>query len=324
MATLWCTALRACFSAFERLGLDNRRIREAAGIDDEVLADPDARVPFDRAGRIWPAAQEQWRKPGLGLHAGAALPDGSYGLLEFVFASSATVRNGLASVARAFGFVSGGQTTMEYLEKDAGYLVYGGMMPEQVRDYALTGMTRLIARYGTSPSRVGFAGPALEEVATYRELLGCDVSFEQARNQIVVGPAALETPLPIRYQTLRHVLDREVDRLHEAVERDLVDDVRGTIALLLRDGTPRLDDVARRMALSRRTLQRRLEERGRSLRELIEDVRRELGIRYVKNGELGVGEIAHLLGYADPPTFTHAFKRWTGMSPSQARRGNRA
>ncbi len=73
---LWSTALRASFAGFAALGLDVERIREGVGIARDVLDDPDARVSIARSTLSWKLAQEQWQKPGLGLHAGAAVPFG--------------------------------------------------------------------------------------------------------------------------------------------------------------------------------------------------------------------------------------------------------
>jgi AraC-like DNA-binding protein len=96
--------------------------------------------------------------------------------------------------------------------------------------------------------------------------------------------------------------------------------VRVEVAAHLPGGTPRLAGVAARLAMGPRTLQRRLHRRGWTFRSLTEDVRRERGIHHVAEGRLAVGEIAYLLGYADPPSFTRAYARWTGTSPSEARR----
>ncbi|MDZ7802246.1 MAG: AraC family transcriptional regulator ligand-binding domain-containing protein [Trueperaceae bacterium] len=312
-------ALRACLSAFTALGLDDDRIRREAGIDAAALADPDARIPLSATARIWPAAQVQWAKPGLGLHAGEALPEGAQGLLEYVFASADTVRAGLAAIAHAFPVVSGGHTTLVY-DLDAGALCYGGSIPEQVRDYALTGLARMTGRYGARPIRAELAGPPFDAPARYVNALGCDVHFDAPRNRLAYAGDVLDQPLPGRYRGLQPLLRREVARLRSGMDRDFVDVVRAEIATHLPGGTPRLADVAARLAMGTRTLQRRLHRRGWAFRSLTEDVRRERGIHHVAEARLAVGEIAYLLGYADPPSFTRAYTRWTGAPPSRARR----
>jgi AraC-like DNA-binding protein len=119
------------------------------------------------------------------------------------------------------------------------------------------------------------------------------------------------------------MVEREVGWLTETLDHDLLDQARCSIALLLPRGTPALAAVSRRLGIGERTLQRRLKERGTSLRGLVDEVRRELAVRHLESDRLAIGEIAYLLGYADPPAFAHAFKRWTGRSPSEARRRDR-
>lgn len=74
------------------------------------------------------------------------------------------------------------------------------------------------------------------------------------------------------------------------------------------------------MSVSQRTLQRRLAEEGTSVRALVETTRADLATEYLRGGRLRVAEIAYLLGYSEPSTFTTAFKRWRGVAPSRARK----
>jgi AraC-like DNA-binding protein len=74
------------------------------------------------------------------------------------------------------------------------------------------------------------------------------------------------------------------------------------------------------MNWSPRTIQRKLTLEGTSFKELLEDVRKNLSLEYLQSTDLSVENIALRLGYADAPSFSHAFKRWTGQSPRSARR----
>jgi AraC-like DNA-binding protein len=78
--------------------------------------------------------------------------------------------------------------------------------------------------------------------------------------------------------------------------------------------------VSERMHMSERSLQRRLAQEAISFDALLDDVRRTLALRYLTEPKLAVAEVAYLLGYSEPSPFHRAFKRWTGMTPSEARR----
>jgi AraC-like DNA-binding protein len=97
--------------------------------------------------------------------------------------------------------------------------------------------------------------------------------------------------------------------------------VREAIRAFLQEGAPQLGDVARGLHVSLRTLQRRLTEHGTSFQDEVDTVRRELAFQYLKDANLGVSQVAFLLGYSELSTFDRAFKRWTGMTPRIWREG---
>ena len=79
--------------------------------------------------------------------------------------------------------------------------------------------------------------------------------------------------------------------------------------------------VARELGMSERTIARRLSEHGLSFGQIVDDVRRQLAERYLREPDLRPSQIAYLLGYSEPSAFTRAFRRWTGLSPTQYRAG---
>ena len=81
--------------------------------------------------------------------------------------------------------------------------------------------------------------------------------------------------------------------------------------------------LAREMAMSSRTLQRRLAAEGVSYQELLEDARKEAAGRYMSESTLAICEIAYLVGYSEPAPFHRAFKRWYGMTPEAFRQKRR-
>ena len=88
-------------------------------------------------------------------------------------------------------------------------------------------------------------------------------------------------------------------------------------------GTATLADVASALHLSERTLARKLEHEGTSFKNLLEDLRRRLALRYVGDSDLAFSEIAFLLGFSQVAAFHRAFKRWTDQTPLEYRTGRR-
>jgi AraC-like DNA-binding protein len=85
---------------------------------------------------------------------------------------------------------------------------------------------------------------------------------------------------------------------------------------LLAGGKIGMDRIARELGFSRQTLYRRLQEEGTTFEQVLDGLRRRLAIRYIDRDGLGVKQTAYLLGFSEPASFSRAFKRWTGRSPS--------
>lgn len=100
--------------------------------------------------------------------------------------------------------------------------------------------------------------------------------------------------------------------------------LRESIQRSLATGTPTGQELARSLAMSQRTLQRRLSEEGTTLREMVEQTRQDLATAYLSDPELSLAEVAYLLGYREESSFFRAFRRWTGVTPSGWRRREEA
>jgi AraC-like DNA-binding protein len=117
-------------------------------------------------------------------------------------------------------------------------------------------------------------------------------------------------------------LDRQLAQLTAGAAYDMLSDVRERLeARLARDAS--LEGIARELRISARTLRRRLDERGASFQQLLREVRHARAVAYLADTAQSVERVAAQLGYGDPSNFRRAFRRWTGLAPSdfRARRG---
>ena len=136
---------------------------------------------------------------------------------------------------------------------------------------------------------------------------------------------ALERSLPAADPTLTKLLQRQADELLARLPRveSIGDQVRRVIQEELRGGEPSMEQIARRLATTSSTLRRRLSGEGQSFRELLEKTRLELARAYLADPRLSITEVAFRLGFRDASTFFKSFKRWTGRTPADYRRGPR-
>jgi AraC-like DNA-binding protein len=168
------------------------------------------------------------------------------------------------------------------------------------------------------PLRVEFDRPEANR-AMYETHFGCSVKFGARRNALVFAKPDIDTPFlthnPELLAAIAPQLEAELSR--QMAERDLGEQVKGILKRLLAGQRPVIQDVAREIRMSPRTLQRRLTESGVTFQQLTEQARRELARHYLLHSSLELNETAYLLGYEDANSFFRAFHKWEGTTPGQ-------
>lgn len=106
----------------------------------------------------------------------------------------------------------------------------------------------------------------------------------------------------------------------EEAATEFVGRVRATIAKLVREGRVGAEDVAKALAVSVRTLHRRLEKSGTTFGGLCDEARCSAALAHLRDPKIPIKETASLLGFSEPSTFYRAFRRWTGDTPAHYRR----
>ncbi|WP_375741687.1 helix-turn-helix transcriptional regulator [Pseudomonas boanensis] len=119
------------------------------------------------------------------------------------------------------------------------------------------------------------------------------------------------------YQALLPGLEEE--RRRRLADTDLTTRIGMVIEANLASGRVGLEQVATELCMSKRTLQRRLQELDLEFAELVEEIRQALAIELVRQSPRSLTEIAQQLGYNEASSFTRAFRRWTGLSPREFR-----
>jgi len=152
--------------------------------------------------------------------------------------------------------------------------------------------------------------------------VGTKVAFGADTDEIALNSNARELPVIHADYHLNHLLLKYCE-LALADRRTDISQVRtrveNAISSMLPHGRVLAEDVARSLGMSKRTLARKLSDEGLNYSEILEQLRRDLAVRYLNDRKLHISKIAWLLGFQEVSTFTHAFKRWTGKTPSQIR-----
>jgi AraC-like DNA-binding protein len=320
------------------------RVSAAGARPDAILRELGLPAEAEHAGEVelrlstlqafFEAVERASGDPFVGLHVAGSLPRGTYGLVEYGVRSAPNVRGALERLSRYITLLND-LVVISFDEREGAGVVEQRIpgvpagLGRQGNEFFVAGLLlqgRLLSGVPFVPLGAWFAHPAPPDVSKLVALLGTDrISFSAGANGLSLASEVLDLPFVTSDPPLLQLLDQKFERalarrarptrLIERVERRLRD-------RLMANEPTGLEPVAEALKMSARTLQRRLADEGVTFAQLADDARRELACRYVKDGTRPLGEVAYLLGYNEMSAFFHAFKRWTGTTPSKFRDGS--
>jgi AraC-like DNA-binding protein len=323
--TVWTTGMhyaRNLVDAAESLGVDPDRMLAAAGLTRAALQDRTARLPDEKKIALWDWVEARTDDPHLGLHVGEKASFGRWGLVESLFMAAETVEAGIEHSLRFMEVMAdgkrlslsrvGGEARYTYTSEHAATRGHRHII-ESDMVYILRLMRHAISATFT-PEAVWFSHEQGGQRAEYERLLGPEVRFEEPANAVVFDADWLEEPLQTGDPRLEAPL--EVEAARALSEREAADSFAERVEALVRldPADVTLPDVSDRLHVSPRTLQRRLTDENTSFRAIVDDVRREYALRYLRESGLPMSEISYRLGYSEPSAFFRAVKRWTGTT----------
>ena len=314
--------IRAFVEALVRLGHDPQTLLTAANLTPKDLEDPDARIPCTATGAILEQASRDRPVPNLALKMAVETPIGSYPLLDYLVLTSETVGDGYRQLVRYFRLVSS-PAVLEISEAaDGADVVANSPGNPFAAEYTLA-LSVFHFRRETEgrfqPERFELVHVP-DDVSELEERLQCAVHPRSERNALRLSAAAWRLPLRRRDSQLRALLAEQADEIAQKWSaKGAASEVRRALAARVAGGDVSIQTIARHLATSPRTLQRRLAEEGTSYQNLVEATRRQAAEGYLAQSRLSAGEIAYLLGYSEPAAFHRAFRRWHGQTPAAFR-----
>lgn len=307
------------------MGFEAEPVLERAGLDPQTLKDPDARIPGERMWQLWQLAVDTTGDEDFGIHLSEFTPAGLFGAVEYVTRNCATCGDALESLARYSRIIHDGGRIEVIREGAQARIVHTSpgdpIGPHRANAEWLVGRWLVAGRELTGvdwrPTAVSFRHPRPDDVTEHARTYGRVPTFDAPATELVLAAEVLRLPIPTADPTLNSVLRRFVDKQLDSLPKaDAFDpQLERVLGTLICNGPPRLQEVAQKLAMSPRTLQRRLHDGGTSFKEAVDASRRRLAAHYLAQPDLAIGEIAFLLGYSEPSAFNRSFKRWHGTTP---------
>ncbi len=316
--------------AIEAAGGNPDDILGPLGLSRTTLSSTHGFMPSADFARVLEEAARVTGDDCFGLHFGERYHPKNIGPLIYVVLNSPTIAVGLANIARYLRVHNEAADVSFVLGAKWAYLRHRladlpGESLRQHNEFSLAvglGTIRLMVGSEWAPVEVQFEHKPPAQTSEQVRVFGAPVSFGHAANAFVVEPEFCQQQIPAAdarlYPILRRYLDRILDELPP--EDGFLASVRRVIGDLMRQGEPKLEPAANKLAIGPRTLQRRLKDQGADFKALVDDTRRQFSLRYLQTRKNTLTEVAYLLGYSEVSAFNRAFKRWTGSTPSDYRR----
>ncbi len=316
--------------AARHYGADSDMLLARAGLTPAQLRDPESRIGLTEFMKLGAAAIRETREPALGLRMGEMNRIVDMGLPGLLAMTSPTLGEAFETLARfetltgrcyrgVSSFVPALPAVVFY--SIAPYNEYNRFVVDSVLSCwqtlaeTLTGETDLVQEV-----HIEFAAPDYQN--RYQDTFNAPVSFARPENRLVLRPDAARLPVlqaePLLHQQLLAQAQAQLKRL--AVIETFTGRVQQILGPLLHGHTPTLEDTASRLGIPDWTLRRKLKEEGITFQALLDNMRKDLALGYMRETQMSLGEVSYVLGFSTPGAFQRAFKRWTGDTPGDYRR----
>ncbi len=333
-SSILATMILPIAQALRLQGVDPMPLFEQADIDPAMVINPDRRIPLGKMQVLWRLVAEATGDEAFGLHAAEQLqPATLHGLGLAVLASSTIydVLRRLVRFSRLFhtGLEFSLSERDEFVDLDIALSMEleneldGASLHPLGEDFGvgiILVLCRLTLREYFTPIEVQCRRPEPENPDTFLAMVGCPIGFDSDRNRITFVKSDINEQLGTGNPELARVNDEQTETYLATFTRvSAARAVVGKIVEHLPDGPPSQKAIAEAMHVSNRTLQRKLKEEGTSFIDLLQDARLSLARKYLSQPQRSIVEIAYLLGFSEPSTFSRAFKRSTGQAPADYR-----
>jgi len=323
-------AAKIVVAALRNRGIDPTPLLERVGLSEQELNRGQDRISAPAQARFLELAAKTVRDPLLGFHLAQKVNPREAGVLFYVASSAKDLGEAMALFARYCRIIN--EAYRVHLNRggnglDFDFHIVGlpGRQAAQNAEFTITTVLkamRQVTGRNVCPTTMTLAHSRNSYSTEVERFCGCLIEFDASSNRLVFSHESAATPLITRDKHLLDVLQpmcEEAAKRRETAPESLRAFVETEAQRLLPHGGVRRQDIAKNLAMSTRTLARKLANEGTSFEEVVDELRRSLALQYIETPGVSVSQIAWLLGYEGSRSFNHAFRRWTGGSPSAAR-----
>jgi len=326
--TVSITVLSQMFLYLDSLKVDIDTFLRSIGVDPTLVKAPDTRLPIETYLHIQDSAAEYVNDPYFGLHMGEFAEAGSWSILGYLMMNCKTLGEAAEKsgrYSRIIGNLIEARPVLKFNKVKFVFFTppHAPKMSRHCFESTFSSsmrMMRTLTGVQINPLEVTFIYPEPDSRFEYERVFQCPVKFGQKENSFMLDMSVGNIPIQLPNPSLLEYFEKyaqdflaEMDRKDEHTRA-----VTKIILSKLDDDALSINKVAREMAVSVRTLQKRLGEEGVVFSDLHKDIRQRLAQKYLRENYT-VEQITYLLGFSEPSVFRKAFKKWSGITPKEYR-----
>ncbi|MBB5317972.1 AraC family transcriptional regulator [Tunturibacter empetritectus] len=313
------------------LGVGASAVLQSAGLAPGLLDQPRIVVTTEELFALWRGVGVNSPNPAIGLELGTETKAEHFDPIALAALSTASFGEAMEQMAR-YKQLSCPEEIIHEMDDSEWSIQFRWLLADSVEPAVLTDLcfawVLCIARHGTgtriSPLRLELARQPTH-AKIFERHFGCPIVFGAVRNAIIFRSSDAALPFVTSNAELLAMLAPQFDeelKQHKG-EESFPERVRAAIQRKLAGRRPKMQEIARELHISSRTLQRRLQDAGYSFQQVLEEARHQLARHYLNNSLLELNETAYLLGYEDSNSFVRAFRMWEGTPPAHWRGAQR-
>jgi AraC-like DNA-binding protein len=316
-------ALTNYFEVARFVGLDPYEMLRREGISPQSLTDPEQRIATAPVSRLLEESARESGCMSFGLLMAQSRSAFSVGPVSLLLHHERGARAVVEALVEYQAML--GEALAFSLEESGGVAILrtdivGGLAGPQAIELMMAITYKLITAFvsgGWRPESAHFVHDAPADLTVHRRIFDCPLIFGSDFNGFVCEFSSIDAPEPTAQPIMAEHARRYLDMLAPTPDDGrIVTRARRSLQLLLPAGRAGIDQVAQNLGLHPRALQRLLEKEGQTYATLLNQVRRELALRYLATSARSVTSVAALIGYATPSSFARWFSSEFGMSPA--------
>ncbi|WP_286263752.1 AraC family transcriptional regulator [Thalassotalea atypica] len=322
--------------ALEAWNIDIQEVIEQCDLKPEEFKDPESRLAAEKMSQVIEYCDKVKGRKDFAIAVAEQFHPGMFHALGYAMMSSDTLKDAYIRIARYKRVVSNTCTlSVDTRGNHVHFIMDIAYYEDSQRPVLTQGcilcflatmlqFTRETLKSDYSPLEIHLNWPEPSyDINALKEFFNCEFVFDCDEISLVFDDESLSKQLPggnpLIMQTHEKILNDYLSRIDK---NDVEQLVKNRIYEMLPLGTPSQTEIASQLAMSLRNLQRKLNEKNTSFRDILENTRKSLALEYIQQHHLTFSEIGYLVGFSNIGNFNRAFKRWTGCTPGAYRKEN--